>query len=132
MNWRRPIFRSFPFVGKTSAAIVAATMQAAAAYAEPSTVTNIFKPLSTPAESIYQSAILVLLICAAIFPAERLAELQGLLESESGDHNLVLDLNEVKLVDRAAITFLGACEAKGVKLRNCPAFIREWIEKETA
>src|ERR1043166_119156 len=67
MNWRRPYFRSFPFVGKTSAAIVAATIQAVAAYAEPSTVTNIFKPLSTPAESIYQSAILVLVICAAIF-----------------------------------------------------------------
>jgi anti-anti-sigma regulatory factor len=64
--------------------------------------------------------------------AARLAELQRLLESESGDHNLVLDLNEVKLVDRDAITFLAACEAKGVKLTNCPAFIREWIEKETA
>jgi anti-anti-sigma regulatory factor len=64
--------------------------------------------------------------------AAGLAELQRLLESESGDHNLALDLNEVKLVDRDAITFLAACEAKGVKLTNCPAFIREWIEKETA
>jgi len=57
-------------------------------------------------------------------------DVQRLLESESGDHSLVLDLNEAKLVDRDAITFLGACEAKGVKLTNCPAFIREWIEKE--
>jgi anti-anti-sigma regulatory factor len=64
--------------------------------------------------------------------AAGLAELQRLLESESGDHNLALDLNEVKLVDRDAITFLAACKAKGVKLANCPAFIREWIEKETA
>jgi len=64
--------------------------------------------------------------------AARLAELQTLLESESGDYNMVLDLNEVKLVDRDAISFLAACEAKGVELTNCPAFIREWIEKETS
>ena len=64
--------------------------------------------------------------------AGRLAELQTLLESESGDYNMVLDLNEVKLVDRDAISFLAACEAKGVELTNCPAFIREWIDKETS
>ena len=65
--------------------------------------------------------------------AARLVELQTLLESESGDYNnMVLDLNEVKLVDRDAISFLAACEAKGVELTNCPAFIREWIEKEAS
>ncbi len=42
-------------------------MLAEAANAEAPTVTNIFKPLSTPAESIYQISILVLVICAAIF-----------------------------------------------------------------
>ena len=64
--------------------------------------------------------------------AARLAELQTLLESESGDYNMVLDLSEVTLVDRDAISFLAACEAKGVELTNCPAFIREWIKKEAS
>jgi len=64
--------------------------------------------------------------------AARLAELQKLLECEANDHNLVLDLNEVKLVDREVVRFLAGCEAKGVKLANCPAYIREWIEKETS
>lgn len=64
--------------------------------------------------------------------AARLAELQQLLECETRDHNLVLDLREVKLVDRDVIGFLASCEAKGVKLANCPAYIREWIEKEAA
>ena len=61
-----------------------------------------------------------------------LAELQKLLECEAGDHNLVLDLNEVKLVDREAVGFLASCEAKNIKLANCPAYIREWIEREVA
>jgi anti-anti-sigma regulatory factor len=57
-------------------------------------------------------------------------ELQKLLESETGDHKIVLDLEEVKLVDRDVVSFLASCEAKGMKLANCPAYIREWIEKE--
>jgi len=64
--------------------------------------------------------------------AARLAELQQLLECETRDHNLVLDLREVKLVDRDVIGFLAGCESKGVKLANCPAYIREWIEREAA
>jgi anti-anti-sigma regulatory factor len=63
--------------------------------------------------------------------AVRLAELQKLLECEADD-SLVLDLKEVKLVDRDAVSFLASCEAKGIKLANCPAYIREWIEKEAA
>ena len=62
--------------------------------------------------------------------AARLAELEKLLEGEAGDHNLVLDLREVKLVDRDVVSFLASCEAKGIKLANCPAYIHEWIEKE--
>ena len=61
-----------------------------------------------------------------------LAELQKLLESEAGDHKLVLDLEEVKLVDRDVVSFLASCEANGIKLANCPAYIREWIEREAS
>ena len=64
--------------------------------------------------------------------AEGSAELQRLLECEAGDRSLVLDLKEVKLVDRDVVRFLASCEAKGLKLANCPAYIREWIEKEAA
>ena len=62
--------------------------------------------------------------------AERLAELEKLMECEIRDHNLVLDLRDVKIVDREAIGFLADCEANGVRLANCPAYIREWIERE--
>ena len=36
-------------------------------YAAPDQVTNIFKPLSTPAESVYQAALLTMAVCAVIF-----------------------------------------------------------------
>ena len=49
---------------------------------------------------------------------------------ELQDHNLVLDLKEVKLVDRDAVRFLVQSEAEGASLRNCSAFIREWILQE--
>jgi hypothetical protein len=61
---------------------------------------------------------------------EELAELKRLFDAEGQDHRIVLDLNEVKLVDRDAVRFLARCEANGAQLENCPAYIREWIVKE--
>jgi hypothetical protein len=34
----------------------------------------------------------------------------------------------VKLVDREVIKFFAACEAHGIVLKNCPSYVREWIE----
>lgn len=42
---------------------------------------------------------------------------------------LVLDLREVKLVDRDAIRVLARCEMCGTELRNCPIYIRDWINR---
>ena len=62
--------------------------------------------------------------------AEQIFELQALLKSDLPDQSLVLDLKEVKLVDRDAVRFLAEIEAEGAKLRNCSAFVREWISRE--
>jgi anti-anti-sigma regulatory factor len=62
--------------------------------------------------------------------ADQVAELQTLLRRQVPDHNLVLDLREVKLVDRDAVRFLAEIENQGARLRNCSAFIREWISQE--
>jgi anti-anti-sigma regulatory factor len=61
--------------------------------------------------------------------AAGLGELQKLLECEAGDHRVALDLKDVKLVDRDVVGLLASCEAKGMKLSNCPRYIREWIKK---
>ena len=60
------------------------------------------------------------------------AELQRLLDLEANKQHLTLDLHEVKLVDREAVRFLARCEAEGITLVHCPAYIRVWIEREKA
>ena len=62
--------------------------------------------------------------------AEQVEGLQALVESDGADHDLVLDLKEVKLVDREAVRFLAEMESQGARLRNCSAFVREWISRE--
>ena len=47
-------------------------------------------------------------------------------------HKVILDLDEVKLVDRDIVCFLGKCEKNGVELSHCPLYIREWIDREKA
>lgn len=62
--------------------------------------------------------------------AGRVPELVALLRSESWTHRIVLDLEQVKLVDRDAVYFLALSETRGAKLRNCSAYIRKWIDQE--
>jgi anti-anti-sigma regulatory factor len=54
--------------------------------------------------------------------------LRALLEKETTA--LVLDLQDLLLVDREAVKLLALRESSGVELRNCSAYIREWITKE--
>jgi anti-anti-sigma regulatory factor len=60
--------------------------------------------------------------------AQHVPELQALFEAK--DQGVMLDLKEVDLVDREAVRFLAGCEARGVRIDNCPAYIREWILRE--
>lgn len=43
---------------------------------------------------------------------------------------VTIDLGEVGVVDRDVVTLLALSEARGVELRNCPPYIREWIARE--
>jgi predicted metal-binding protein len=60
--------------------------------------------------------------------AEQAAELKALLDADY--RTIVLDLRDVRLADRDAVKFLRACQADGMKLENCPAYVREWMERE--
>jgi hypothetical protein len=62
--------------------------------------------------------------------AENLAELKTLLSSEASGHRITLDLEELTQVDQGAVSFLMRCESDGIQLKNCPAYIREWITRE--
>jgi len=57
-------------------------------------------------------------------------ELERLLSLEASGEALVLDLGNVTLISRDAVKFLTRCEEDGIKLKSCPAYIREWIDAE--
>jgi len=60
--------------------------------------------------------------------AEQVVELKKLLDSDY--RSIILDLQEMRLADRDAVKFLRSCERHGMKLENCPAYIREWMDRE--
>ena len=43
---------------------------------------------------------------------------------------VALDLTEVELADRDAVTLLARTERNGLELRHCPPYIREWVTRE--
>jgi anti-anti-sigma regulatory factor len=43
---------------------------------------------------------------------------------------IAIDLTEVVLVDRDVVRLFATSELNGIELRNCPAYIREWVSKE--
>ena len=62
--------------------------------------------------------------------AGNLAELKTLFRSEVGGCHITLDLKELTQVDQAAVSFLMRCESNDIQLKNCTAYIREWITRE--
>jgi len=73
---------------------------------------------------------LVVLCISGRIRAQDLDMLRDLLGQESGA--VAIDLKSVLLVDREVIKLLAFSEANGIELRNCPAYIREWIARERA
>jgi ABC-type transporter Mla MlaB component len=57
------------------------------------------------------------------------AELWALMAAES-NRLVSLDLAEVTLVTREAMTFLARVELAGAVLVNCPEYVRSWIAAE--
>lgn len=57
--------------------------------------------------------------------SEHLQDLQAQIANET--RTIVVDLSEIELVNQAAIRFLRLREDSGIELRNCPAYVREWI-----
>ncbi len=62
--------------------------------------------------------------------AENVGDMERLLNEEASDRIKVLDLKDLRLVDQDAVSFLTHCESDGIEFRNCPAYIREWINGE--
>ena len=44
---------------------------------------------------------------------------------------VALDLKEVTVVDLDVVRFLSTCESRGIEVRHCVPYIREWIGRES-
>jgi anti-anti-sigma regulatory factor len=60
--------------------------------------------------------------------SEHVQELKAQMDGRT--QQIVLDLEQVRLVDLDAVHFLAVCETKGIELRLCPPYVREWILAE--
>jgi hypothetical protein len=61
---------------------------------------------------------------------EHLAELEALINAETRGSRIVLDLKNLIMVGRDTVAFLERCEAGGITLVNCAAYVREWITRQ--
>ena len=61
---------------------------------------------------------------------QAIAELRRLFELQPSARGIVLGLKDVGVIDRDTLRFFADCEADGVKLENCAAYIREWMGRE--
>jgi hypothetical protein len=69
----------------------------------------------------------VLFTLSGYIDTEHIAELQLAFDGEALP--IVLDLREVKRVDREVVADLARWNADSIKFENCPAYLREWIAR---
>jgi hypothetical protein len=61
---------------------------------------------------------------------EDIVQLETLIRSEADELGIVLDLKDLILVGREAISFLERCETDGITLKNCARYVRELITRQ--
>jgi len=61
---------------------------------------------------------------------EDIAQVETLIRSEADGLGIVLDLKDLILVGREAISFLERCETDGITLKNCARYVRELITRQ--
>lgn len=61
---------------------------------------------------------------------EHVDTLRNVPRQESGA--VAIDLKNLSLVDRDAVQLPALAEYKGAELRNCPKYVREWVNRERA
>ena len=63
---------------------------------------------------------------------ENIAEVKALLSAKTSGRHILLDLSDLTLVGQDVVSFLRHSEAHGVELKNCPAYVREWMKQENS
>jgi len=71
---------------------------------------------------------IVVLSISGRITKQDLGTLRNAIEAEATA--VAIDLENVDLVDREVVKFLAQKELNGTVLRNCSAYIREWVTRE--
>ena len=71
---------------------------------------------------------IVVITLSGRMKAEEIAESKALFDADY--RSIVLDLRDVRLADRVGVKFPRGCERDGMRLENCPACLREWMDRE--
>jgi hypothetical protein len=71
---------------------------------------------------------LTVLCLSGKITGQHVETLRNVLQQEAGA--LAIDLKNISLIAREGVQLLALTEDKGTELRNCPAYIREWIVRE--
>jgi hypothetical protein len=61
---------------------------------------------------------------------EDIEQFKQLLVAETPGKPLIFNLRHVTLVNQDAVAFLADCQAKGIKLEDCPLYVRNWIDQQ--
>jgi len=72
----------------------------------------------------------VVFMLSGLMDEEAIAELEALISSEANGRRVILDLKDLTLVNEDAIRFLERSETDSITLRNCAAYVREWITRQ--
>lgn len=71
----------------------------------------------------------VVLAVSGDIAAGQARELEAILD-DTGYTQIVLDLKDLGVVDRAGVRLLARSQRRGAALTNCPAYVKDWIERE--
>jgi hypothetical protein len=91
---------------------------------------NRYPTMTCRIDRLFAGEDLVILRVTGRIAGEYVNMLRAFLEEERSA--VAIDLKDVYLVDREAVKLLALSESNGTELRNCSAYIREWVTRERA
>ena len=79
-------------------------------------------------DRVLDSDSIVVLCVSGRITKQDLNTFRNVIDDEA--NTVAIDLKNVELVDREAVKFFAQRELNGTVLRNCSAYIREWVTRE--
>jgi hypothetical protein len=86
------------------------------------------RPVTCRIDRVLDADNLIVLCISGRISGQHVDTLRNVMRQEAGA--AAIDLKNVSLVDREAVQLLALAEDSGIELRNCPAYIREWVTRE--